>query len=247
MDWIKISVLSLIFLFFGCTTSFSGEKSDSTKTKLVAGATFSLNSNGIASIPSFSLDKPAIMASVTLAKGRFSYDPTLAYGLDLRPWFIDNWLHYKIVVKPKFELRTGFNISTFGSKYLLDEGSIHEAQRYFAFELSGTYRLTSKSIVSLSYWNDRGQEPGTIKGHFLSIVGERSEIMLSEKVSVAANVMLFYINYTGNEDGIFISPKISSYVKDIPISLYIQGTQAIQSNIDPFPRFRWNLGLSYTF
>jgi hypothetical protein len=237
--------VSAILLFI-CSVSFSIENTDTLNSKLKAGCTISLNSNGIASIPSFSLDKPAIMASVTLAKGRFSYDPTLAYGLDLRPWFIDNWLHYRIVVKPKFELRTGFNISTFGSKYLLDEGSIHEAQRYFAFELSGTYKLTSKSILSLSYWNDRGQEPGTIKGHFLSIVGERSDIMLGEKVSIAANVMLFYINYTGNEDGLFSSPKISSYVRNIPFSLYFQGTQAIQSNIDPFPGFRWNVGLSYT-
>lgn len=238
--------VSAILLCFS-SVSFSIENNDTLTSKLKAGCTISLNSNGIASIPSFSLDKPAIMASITLAKGRFSYDPTLAYGLDLRPWFIDNWLHYRLVVKPKFDLRTGFNISTFGSKYLLDEGSIHEAQRYFAFELSGTYKLTSKSILSLSYWNDRGQEPGTIKGHFFSIVGERSDIMLGEKVSLAANVMIFYINYTGNEDGLFISPKISSYVKDLPFSLYFQGTQAIQSNIDPFPRFRWNVGLSYTF
>lgn len=241
----KLFVSSILLLI--CSVSLSIESTDTLKSRLRATCTVSLNSNGIASIPSFSLDKPAIIASVTLAKGRFSYDPTLAYGLDLRPWFIDNWLHYRIVVKPKFELRTGFNISTFGSKYLLDEGSIHEAQRYFAFELSGTYKLTSKSILSLSYWNDRGQEQGTIKGHFLSIVGERSDIMLGEKVSLAANVMLFYINYTGNEDGIFISPKISSCVKNIPFSLYFQCTQAIQSNIDPFPPFRWNIGLSYTF
>lgn len=238
--------VSIILLCF-CAVSFSVENSDTLTSRLKASCSVSLNSNGIASIPSFSLDKPAIMASVTLAKGRFSYDPTLTYGLDLRPWFIDNWLHYRIIIKPKFELRTGFNISTFGSKYLLDEGSIHEAQRYLAFELSGTYKLTSKSFLSLSYWNDRGQEPGTIKGHFFSIVGDRSDIMLGEKVSLAANVMLFYINYTGNEDGIFISPKISSYVKNIPFSLYFQGTQAIQSNINPFPRFRWNVGLSYTF
>lgn len=238
--------VSIILLCF-CTVSFSVENSDTLISRLKASCSVSLNSNGIASIPSFSLDKPAIMASVTLAKGRFSYDPTLAYGLDLRPWFIDNWLHYRIIIKPKFELRTGFNISTFGSKYLLDEGSIHEAQRYLAFELSGTYKLTSKSFLSLSYWNDRGQEPGTIKGHFFSIVGDRSDIMLGEKVSLAANVMIFYINYTGNEDGLFISPKISAFVKDIPFSLFFQGTQAIQSNINPFPRFRWNVGLSYTF
>src|SRR5512133_2069654 len=105
------------FLFvFIFTVTYSQEETSASKRKLNAGATISLNSNGIASIPAFSLGKPAVIASISLVKNRFSYTPTLAYGLDLRPWFIDNWLNYKIIRKPAFELTAGFNISTFGSK-----------------------------------------------------------------------------------------------------------------------------------
>ena len=113
--------------------SYSQDKADSSRTKLKAYATVSLNSNGIASIPAFSLGEPAVIAGINLIKNRFSYDPVLAYGFNMKPWFIDNWLHYKIIRKPLWELRTGFNISSFFSEYQLDDGkTILEGQRYFA-------------------------------------------------------------------------------------------------------------------
>ncbi len=239
----KISFCLVFFSVF--TVSYSYEKADSSKTKLKANATISLNSNGIATIPAFSLDKPAIIASITLAKNRFSYDPQLAYGLDLRPWYIDNWLHYKFVDKPYFEFRTGFNISTFFSEYKLEDESIWQGQRYFAIELAVAYKISPNSSLSFAYWNDRGQDNGTLTGHFFNLVGERSEINIGKCVLLSANIQLFYINYEGNNDGLFVSPKISSSVRNVPFSIYFQATQALISNIYPFPGFRWNLGLSY--
>ena len=235
-----------LLLFFVFTISYSIERADSSKAKLKASATFSLNSNGIATIPAFSLDKPAIMASVTLAKNRFSYDPTPAYGLDLRPWFIDNWLHYKIIVIPAFELTAGFNLSTFGTKYNLPEGSVWEAQRYFAYSMTGVYKLSPKNYLTFAYWNDNGQEKGTLKGHFLNLMFDRSEMNIGKNVLLSATVQLFYINYDGNNDGLFVSPKVSSSLRNVPFSIFFQATQALTSNISPFPGFRWNLGLSYS-
>jgi hypothetical protein len=235
----------LVFLFI-FTVSYSQEETTASKRKLKAGATISLNSNGIASIPAFSLGKPAIIASISLAKNRFSYTPTLAYGLDLRPWFIDNWLNYKIIRKPVFDLTAGFNISTFGMKYNLPEGSVWEAQRYFAFAMTGVIKLSPKNSLTLAYWSDNGQEKGTLKGHFFNLLGERNDMTVGKKVLVSASVQIFYINYDGNNDGLFVSPKVSSTLRDVPFSLFFQATQAISSNIEPFPGFRWNIGVSYT-
>lgn len=240
----KFCLLLLIVLM--SEALYSAEKPDSLKSKLNAGVSFSLNSNGIASIPAFSLDKPAMMASAFLVKGRFSYEPNLAYGLDGKPWYIDNWFHYKIVMAPKYDLRVGFNLSTFCAKYPLPEGTIMEAQRYFAFELTQTYKFTPTSFLSLAYWSDNGQEKGTLKGHFLSLTGEKSELPIGKNGLLAVNAMLFYINYDGKNDGLFISPKITASVRDIPFSIFLQATQAIQSNIEPFPGFRWNVGISYS-
>lgn len=235
----------LVFIFV-FTISFSDEPADSSKKKLKAYATVSLNSNGIASIPAFSLGKPAIIASISLGKNRFSYNPTLAYGLDLRPWFIDNWLNYKIIAKPAFELTAGFNISTFGNKYNLPEGSIWEAQRYFAYALTGVCKTSPNSSLTFAYWNDNGQEKGTIKGHFFNFIGEKSDINIGKSVLLSAAVQLFYINYDGSNDGLFVSPRISSSLRNVPFSIFFQATQALSSNISPFPGFKWNIGLAYT-
>lgn len=235
----------LLFIFVS-TISWSKEPDDSTKTKLKAGAVVSLNSNGMASIPAFSLGKPAIIAAISLSKNRFSYTPTLAYGLDLRPWFIDNWLNYKIIRKPKFELTAGFNLSTFGSKYNLPDGSILEAQRYFAYAMTGVYKLSDKNSLTIAYWNDNGQEKGTLRGHFINFLAERNEMNIGNNVLFSAALQIFYINYDGNNDGLFVAPKISTSVRNIPFSLFLQATQAINSNISPFPGFRWNIGISYT-
>jgi hypothetical protein len=237
--------LFLIFLSL-FSIGFSQEQTDSSKTKLKTTASVSINSNGIASIPAFSLDKPAIIASLSLVKNRFSYDPTLAYGPDLRPWFIDNWLHYMIIRKPSYNLTAGFNLSTFGSKYTLPEGSVWEAQRYFAFAMTGVYKMTPNSSITLAYWNDRGQEKGTLKGHFYNFVYERTDFDIGMNVLLTATMQVFYINYDGNNDGIFVSPKISASIRNKPFSIFLQGTQALDSNIEPYPGFRWNIGVGYT-
>ena len=235
-----------IFIFIS-VVSYSQDKADSSKTKLKAYATVSLNSNGIASIPAFSLDAPAIIASLSLVKNRFSYDPTLAYGFNMKPWFIDNWLHYKIISKPSWELRTGFNISSFFSEYPLEnDESILQGQRYFAFELAAMYRLSPHSSLTFMYWNDNGYEPGSISGHFFNLVGERTDIRLGNSVLMAANFQLFYINYDGNNDGLFVTPKISFALLNIPFNLFFQATQPIISNVSPWPGFKWNIGVAYT-
>jgi hypothetical protein len=239
----KISISLLCFCI--STSIFASEKADSTKPVLKANANISFNSNGIASVPSFSLDKPAIVAAVSLARGRFSYEPTLAYGLDLRPWYIDNWFRYKIINKPSLEFRTGFDVSTFFSGYKTPDDEILQAQKYLAFEAAFMYQFAPEKTLSLLYWSDNGQDPGTIKGHFIDLVADRSGINLGRSVLLAVNVQLFYINYTAENDGLFISPKVSSSVRNIPLSLFFQCTQPFVSNIEPFPGFKWNLGIAF--
>ena len=235
-----------LIMIITATSAFSQTKADTSAKKLKVDASFSFNSNGIASIPAFSLGKPALVASVNLTKGRFSYDPTLAYSLELKPWYIDNWFHYRIVVRPKFELKTGLNISTFCEGSTISNETLLKAERYFALSLAGTWKLTPTSSLTLDYWNDNGQERGTLRGHFIDLVADKSEIALGNKGLLAANMMLFYINYDGNNDGLFVSPKISASLRNVPFTLYIQATQALQSNIVPWPGFRWNIGLAYT-
>lgn len=237
----------LILLLAAPAALKAADKPDSLKSKLTAGATFSLNSNGIASIPAFSLDAPALIFSPFVAKGRFSYEPALAYGLDLKPWFIDNWFNYKLINRPKFELKASWNLSSFFTKFEpIDTTHVLKTERYFAYALTGTIRFSPSLSLQLAYWNDRGQEKESLKGHFLNAVLEKSQIPVGNHVLLTAALQTFYIDYTGNSDGFFITPRLSASVRNIPVSLFFMATQAIQSNIDPFPKFRWNVGIGYS-
>jgi len=236
-----------LFLFFVliAATAFCQSTDSGGSKNLKASGSFSINSNGVASVPAFTLGEPAFITSVSIAKKRFSYDPVLGYGLDLKPWFFDNWLHYKFIARPIFEMRAGFNYSTYFSDYKLPDETILQGQRYFTYALEAVYTFKPKHSLQFAYWNDRGQEPGTIKGHFLSVIGERTEIEVAKKLLLSANVQLFYINYTGENDGLFITAKVSAAVKNIPLLVYFHGIQAITSNFEPFPGFKFNVGLAY--
>jgi hypothetical protein len=236
--------VSLLFVL-AAMSALSQSADTGNPKKLTASGSFSINSNGVASVPAFTLGEPAFITSVSIAKRRFSYDPVLGYGLDLKPWFFDNWLHYKLVARPIFEMRAGFNYSTYFSEYKLPDETILQGQRYFTFALEAVYTFKPNHTLQFAWWNDRGQEPGTIQGNFLSITGERTEIEVAKKLLLTANVQLFYINYTGANDGLFTTAKVSATVKNIPLLIYFHGIQAITSNFEPFPGFKFNVGLAY--
>jgi len=238
-----------LFLIFWivATLAIAREKSDSTKNPLLISGELTFNSNGIAPIPAFALGKPTIMANITLRKNRFTYNPQLSYGLDFKPWIIDNWFHYKLVEKPKFEMKAGINISMFFSEKKTPDEDFWQGQRYIAFEIAGKYKLSQTRSLGLMLWYDNGIDPGTITGYFLNLVFDQSDIRIGKNLLLAINLQTFYIDYTDENDGFFISPKVSCAVRAVPAFLFIQAIIPLTSNISPYPEFQWNIGLGYSF
>ncbi len=242
--------MKVLLCFIFSTVSilgFAKEKSDSTRYPLETSGAVSLNSNGIAPVPSFALGKPAMTLNLTLRKKWFSWDPQFSYGLDFRPWIMDNWFHFRLIDKTKFELRTGFNVSTFFSEYQTPSQFVWQGQKYGTLELAGIYKFSSTSSIGLMGWYDHGFDTGTVKGYFIDIVGDKSDIPIGKHLLMAINIQLFYIDYTGNSDGYFISPKLSMSAREFPAFLFFQGIQPFSTNIDPYPTFQWNIGVGYAF
>jgi len=225
--------------------SWSQATTEGIRSKLAAEASISLNSNGIAYIPAFSLEKPAIIGAFSLQKGRFSYDPQLSYGLDLKPWIIDNWFHYRIVERPLFELKAGGVVSAFFSEYETADEPVLQAQKYLAAEVVGTYRFSSLSSLAITYLIDRGQDPGTLTGHFFNLQAERADMGLGSKGLLFASIQVFYIDYTGDNDGLFTAAYLSASIRNFPLSVFFQGIMDLWTNMDPSPGFKWNAGIAY--
>jgi len=232
----------VLILLFPVIIKAQESQGDSIK-KIVAAASISINSNGIAPIPSFSLDKPAIISSVSISKGRFSYMPALAIGFNLKPWYIDNWLYYKLIDSLKFNLKAGFNYSLFFGN---DNISGIHGQRYFTGALDAAYQPWKSINFLFAYWYDAGQDEGSIQGHYLTYTAEKYGIKLGNQLSLAVGIQIFYINYTDNNDGLFITPRLNLTANKVPLYLYFQATQTLQTNISPYPKFKWNIGLAYS-
>ncbi len=62
-----------------------------------AATTATITNNGISLIPTFSLGKPATILTMSLGKGRFSFDPELRYSLEAKPWSLMLWARYKVL------------------------------------------------------------------------------------------------------------------------------------------------------
>jgi hypothetical protein len=183
---------AILFLFLLAIITCQGQDKDSTFHKFKADVNFSLNSNGVNPIPAFSLGKPAVVATAAISKGRFSWDPALAYGLDAKPWYIDNWFHYLIINKPVFKLRTGLNFSMFFSNKNLPDEIILKGERYFTGELAGIFYITPTTSITVMYWSDNGQEHGTLTGSFYNVIGEKSGIKLGRRCLMTASLQLFF-------------------------------------------------------
>ena len=239
--------LILLFVLFTFSCLWARESADSTRSKkLKAEASVSLNSNGIAYIPAFSLDKPAIIGTFSLKKGRFSYDPALSYSLELRPWIIDNWFHYTLMDLPSMEVRVGAVISSFFSEYRAPEGLIHQVQKYLAGEIMARYKFSPLSSLSFTFLVDRGMDRGTLDGHFYNLQFDRSQVPLGKQGLMGTSLQVFYIDYTGDNDGLFVAGNLSFTLRKVPFAVFVQAIQALGSNIVPYPEFKWNVGLSYT-
>lgn len=238
----KHIIVTSLCLFF-----VAGSSAQETGNKTGFSATFLINSNGFSAIPAFSLGKPALGAYITVFNGRFSYDPSLAFSLDMKPWYIDNWLRYKIIKKPSFEIRTGFNFNNYFSRLTIDNKENISVERYLAIEFAWLYKINSKTTITLLYWNDNGLDPGLISGHYVSLQGDLSNVPAGKKILIGGTLQLFTISYNGNNDGLFVSPRFSIGINEFPFSLFSQANIPLWTNIEPNPGYQWTIGLSYSF
>jgi len=235
-----------LLLFFITTLAYSQTKTDTAKVPFMFSGTISITNNGTAPIPVFSLGKPAILANFSILKKRFSWDPDMAYALNGKPWYIDNWFHYKLIEHPNFDLKTGINANLFFTHYDTPDGEIMKVLRHGSFELASTYKLSPKSSLGLVYWYADGFDKGTIAGHFINLIANKS-FNISDQLIFNVTSQFFYTNNTGNMDGLFISGRFALSHTKTKLSLYTQETQTLRSNMSPDPGFKWNFGIACTF
>lgn len=214
--------------------------------------TISANTNGISPIPAFSLEKPAIVGSLSLRKKRFSYDPETAFSVKGVPWFLNSYFRYRLIEKPRFQFRTGV---IWGIGYSYPEVTLNGvsrtiaiAERFFWLELVPKYVISEKLALSSIIFIGYNFEPGSVKRiDYISLIGNITKAGLGKKVYLNFFPQIFYLNLDGATDGFFIAGVLGIGLTKLPLVLSTQFNQTLTTSISPDPGFKWNVGLSYSF
>ena len=93
--YIDLNPYSLKLLFLVLHTWMASIPLDSLKTPLTIHGNIQLTNNAISPVPSFSLGKPALLTTLYLQKGRFSFSPEFNFDLQAKPWSVNTWLRYQ--------------------------------------------------------------------------------------------------------------------------------------------------------
>lgn len=253
---VKDLVVKVGFFFCYLLTAISHvaaqEQKDTSYVAIQFMGTISLTTNGISPIPAFSLEKPAILAFLSVRKNKFSYDPEMAFSIKGVPWFFNNNFRYRVVEKPSFEFRTGL---IWGIGYLYPEvmlsgvkQRIAKAERFLWLELLPRYKVSEKVAISSTLWSGYNFETGSAKRiNYVSLVGHITKIPLSQSFYCNFFPQLFYLKIDSQSDGFFVSGIAAIGHNKFPLLISSQMNTTLTTTISPNPGFKWNISLAYSF
>ncbi len=215
-------------------------------------AVIQISSNGISTVPAFSLGKPAILGTLFLKKDRFTLNQQVALSIEGQPWYFESSLNYHLIDWPKFDFKpyalsgVSFNRST-----VVINGhseNITEMQRYIFLNFPATYKLSDKLSLVGTTFHGYGFKDGAIEwATFLSLSAGIGELKLWDAMFLNLKPELLYINLDWATEGYFMTAWAGINHKKLPIQLSTQFIHYHKGNITPNPGLQWNVGLTFDF
>ena len=242
--YLLVVLLNLSLLAFS-------QKSDSTKVANYFGGAVTVTNNGISLIPSFSIDKPAVLFDLTAGRGKLSFEPQFRFSLEGKPWTFFFWWRYKLVNTSKFFIRVGVHESlSYSTLPVLIDGESKETivtQRYLAGEFAPNYFLTKNISVGMYYLYSYGIDNEYVRNtHFLMFNLNFSNIKLSDQYYISYMPQVYYLRINNN-DGFNITSSLTLTRKNFPLSVSVFINKTIQSSVPGHKDFVWNASLIYSF
>lgn len=220
--------------------------SDSTQSPAVFSGVITATNNGISLLPNFSLNKPALLFDLSVAKGRLSFDPMFRFGANGKPWAFVFWWRYKLITQPQFNLSIGAHPSVVFRSLTSNGTEQLVAQRYVAWEAAPTWVLGKNVSAGLYYLGSHGLTKDlTQVTTFLTLRSTISNIGLSKQLRLTLAPQFYYLQMD-QRHGTYVNASIFLSKKNFPVALSSIISQAIDTDI-PGKTFVWNLGLNFNF
>jgi hypothetical protein len=89
--WTNIKKTLIFLVLFNLSGVSFSQKKDSTKSAGHFGGTIALTSKGISMVPNLSLGKPAAIFDLSMGKRKLSFEPSLRFALEGKPWSFLFW------------------------------------------------------------------------------------------------------------------------------------------------------------
>ncbi len=215
------------------------------------GGSFGLNNNGIALLPTFSLNKPAGFLMLNVGN-RLTFEPEFHFSLDGKPWTILLWGRYKLLQGEKFKLNVGAHPGLLFQPQMLSingapPSEVITTERYLAGELVPNYFFTPNTSIGLYYLNGNGfAESSSKRLHFLTFNANFRKIHLSEDYYLRFNPQVYYLNMDRVE-GYFTSAVIAFAKKDFPVAIQMLTNKSFKTDFPGTSDWMFSFSLIYSF
>ncbi len=242
---------TLVFSLLVFSHAAFTQKGDSTLKPAYFSGAIGVTNNGISIVPTFSLDKPAVMFNLAMGKGRFSIEPDIRFSLKGKPWSFLFWARYKVVTGDKFLFNAGTHLGlNFKTSVLPINGDTVETtivRRYLAAELFPRYLITKNTSIGIYYLFSHGLDAGTIAyTNFVTLNINFSNIRLTKDFFLKFNPQAYYLK-VDKEDGYFFSSTLTAARKNFPLTVSGTINKRIQADIKGSKNLVWNVIVSYNF
>lgn len=246
-------LLNSLFLFLFIFTSLLsfGQTPDSTKNTSTFSGSVGLTNNGFSIIPSFSLNSPAMVSTLSFRKKRFSFDPDIRVALDAKNGGFLWWFRYKLIDKKKFGFRVGTHPAfTLIKRQDTENGKtteITEMLRFIAFEVVPSYQFNDHFGASAVYLQGNAlQKSGPQQTKVLFLNTAITNVGLSQNVYLNVFPSVFFLNTDGYK-GSYLTVTMAVGHKKSSFSLQSTINQTFTSNLPSNKGFMWNITLNYNF
>lgn len=244
----KRNLIIIVLINLTCIT-FS-QQADNEKAPFRFGAVVTATTKGISMVPNLSLGKPAVIFDLMAGK-RLSFEPSLRFAIEGKPWSFLFWWRYKLLQTDRFLISLGAHPAlSFKTYSFLIDGITEEhmvVRRYLAGELAPSYLLNRDISVGMYLLYSYGVEKELTKNNtMISARAGFSNIRLSDQFYLRFNPQIYYLRMD-DLDGFYLNSSLTFARRNFPLSVSGMINNPIKTSIEAGNGFLWNISLNYSF
>jgi len=239
----RASNVAALIAYCACTATLGAQTAPPTSVS----ALVTVTTNGMSTVPAFTLGRPAALGYLFVRRGAFALEPEFRTGLDGKPWAFILWGRYRLQ-RQRWNLGISAHPAiNFKSTTIVTNGVSRDmivARRYLVGELTPTYVVSRYAAVGLTYLYLHGVESDVARHtHFVSLRSAHP-LPLASGFALRLAPQLYYLTMA-TEEGTYVFGQVMLSRRGWPISVGTAGNKPLHTSIPAGNEFTWNVSGNY--